>query len=354
MTSSRAPLVTVLLPVYNGEPFLRAAAESILTQTVTDLELLVVDDGSTDRTPAVLAELVRTDGRVRVLSEPHRGLVSALNRGLEEARGRYIARMDADDVSYPTRLEKQIALMERDQRVGVCGTWVDHEGGVIRHPPEDERIRAFFPFDNLLSHPTVVMRRSLLAETGERYPDVPHAEDYALWTRLAGVTRFANVPEPLLRYRDHPGKVGRRHWEAQRAAVKEIRRQQLRLLGVEATEGELALHHAIAEGSWEHDRRFLAAADAWLRRLGRANAESGALPRREFDEVLADRWYQLCGNAAGQSGPSAALVYLRSPLAGDPSIGWLRRLDPLLVGLGHLLAKPDLGRRVLRLARRVG
>jgi glycosyltransferase involved in cell wall biosynthesis len=198
--------ITVLLSTYNDAQFLPEAIESILAQSFGDFELLIIDDGSTDGTADWLARL--HDQRVRVLrNRINRGLTFSLNRGLDAARGRYVARMDADDVAEPERLAVQFAFMEANRDVGIVGssrTLVDERGRFIaeaRATEEDLAIRWKCLLGSPFAHPTVMLRRSVIERHGLRYREVPRAEDYDLWPRLLAHTRGANLPEPLLRYR---------------------------------------------------------------------------------------------------------------------------------------------------------
>jgi glycosyltransferase involved in cell wall biosynthesis len=196
------PRVSVVLPVRDGAAHVAAAVESILGQTLADLELLVVDDGSTDATPAVLAGV--RDARCRVLTVAAAGTAAALNHGIAHARGPLIARMDADDVALPERLARQLAFLERHADVGVLGTgWREQGPGgdvveVAPPPADDAAIRRVLPRRNPMAHPTVVMRRAAGDAVGWYDARLPVVQDYDLWLRLASRTRFANLPEPLL------------------------------------------------------------------------------------------------------------------------------------------------------------
>jgi len=201
------PDVTVLMPVFNGEPHLAAAIDSILAQTYRDFELLVVDDGSRDRS----AEIARSSGdpRVRVLvNERNLGLAASLNRGLESARGALVARQDSDDLSAPDRLARQIAVMTRQPDLALLGTQahaVDEAGRRLKpvdRPIDEISIRWYGLFDNPFVHTSVVFRRAAVWNDEIRgYPLLAYAEDYALWSRVMRRHRVANLPDRLVTFR---------------------------------------------------------------------------------------------------------------------------------------------------------
>lgn len=205
----RIPVVSVVMPCYNAEKYLRQAIESILDQTFHGFELILIDDCSTDRTREIIDHYQRKDGRVRCLiNDVNLGVAKSLNRGLEAVRGKYVARMDADDIAAHDRLSKQLRLMESDSSVVVCGSdvaLIDEEGRNIGrraylHP--DAELKKQLYIKNPFAHPSVMMRKDLLAKHALRYDDrYARAEDYHLWFMLAPHGSFRNIAEPLLRYR---------------------------------------------------------------------------------------------------------------------------------------------------------
>ena len=221
--------VSVVLPVRDGERFVQEAVESIFAQAHADLELIVVDDGSTDRTREVLGGF--GDGRLRVVHQDPLGLVGALRRGITEARAPLIARMDADDVSEPARLERQVRIMQERPRVGMVATWtvvIDELGRELRRevlpPAHDDLVRRLL-LRNPFQHGSVVMRREALEQVGGYRDDYGANEDYDLWRRIARSWELACVPEVLYRYRTHPGAVTRT--DPERIARREELRSEL-------------------------------------------------------------------------------------------------------------------------------
>jgi glycosyltransferase involved in cell wall biosynthesis len=211
--------ISVVLPAYNAERHLSEAIESVLRQTHEDLELILIDDGSADRTRTIMEEFGRIDARVRVVHHSNWGLVRSLNHGIEVARAEWIARMDADDVMEPSRLERQIAFLANHPSLAVAATLVSYigsDGRVLGYsysnltrPGAAERIRSR---DRLIHvpHPTVLMRRDTVLQIGGYRKEFRHCEDLDLWNRLADAGEEILVqPEYLLRYRIHDTSVSR-------------------------------------------------------------------------------------------------------------------------------------------------
>ena len=204
-----ASLVSVVMAVHNGERHLAKALFSVLAQTYSTLEVIVINDGSTDSTPRLLADC--HDPRLVVLkNDRNEGLARSLNRGIERAKGSYIARMDADDVCHLHRIEYQVRYMEQHPEVGLLGTAcriIDGTGNahdVVVHPQSDAAMRWRLLFAPPLAHPTALIRREILLNHNLRYdPAWPVAQDYELWSRLLKFCRGANLTEALLDYRVH-------------------------------------------------------------------------------------------------------------------------------------------------------
>ena len=205
------------MPVYNGERFLRDSVESILGQTFTDFEFLILDDGSTDSTWEILQRYAEKDTRIVLIrNERNIGLTKSLNKGLNLARGEYLARQDADDISLPQRLELQVKFLAAHPEVSLVGTGmkiIDENGNILRlqQPPADhESITAELLLKNhAIGHSTVIARLSALKEFGGYDERFPFAQDYDLWWRLSRKKKIANLPEILVRWRDAPGNISR-------------------------------------------------------------------------------------------------------------------------------------------------
>jgi len=212
----RPPRVSVLMSVYNGQKYLRDAIESILNQTFRDFEFIIIDDGSTDGSWGILLEYAEPDDRIILLRNKNNvGLPKSLNIGLRIARGEYIARMDADDISLPERLATQVEVLDRSPNVGVVGSYVQllgpdgKLGAVRRFATTHALILWALCFSTPLCHPATMARRSILLKVGGYDEDFRQSQDRDLWQRVSDIAALANVPEVLLLHRKHPDSISR-------------------------------------------------------------------------------------------------------------------------------------------------
>lgn len=203
------PVVTVLMSVFNGETYLHDAILSILNQTFTNFEFIIIDDASTDNSFNIIRSF--QDQRIRLVqNEKNSGLTKSLNKGLRLAKGKYVARMDADDVSLSDRLEKQVQFMERNPEVGICGTWfkVTAKDKIVQHPTTHQEILTALFKDNAIGHPTSMLRKEVITRYNLFYNEnFLASQDFELWIRAASATKLANIPEVLVLYRLHDKQV---------------------------------------------------------------------------------------------------------------------------------------------------
>jgi glycosyltransferase involved in cell wall biosynthesis len=296
-----SPRVTVLMPMRNAGPFVAEAIASILAQSAHDFTFVIVDDGSDDDGLAIAARMA--DRRTEILHDGRQlGLVARLNWGLDHARTRYVARMDADDVAAPKRLACQLAFMAANPEVGICGSWyaLAKPGAppvAVRLPLGHESLRALTLFASPFAHPTVMFDLGRLDAAGLRYSDAAtHAEDYDLWERACSKTRLANVPAYLLRYRLHPDQVSAQHRKRQRDVSDAVRRRALGRLGFDPASADATLHCDYAASRKMHRLDRMEAARAWLARLERRARQRGdravaaecAARERKLDKRIAE------------------------------------------------------------------
>jgi len=273
--SSQPRELSVIMCVYNGEAFLKEAVDSVLAQTYASFEFIVINDGSTDHTAAILASIA--DPRMVVITNAtNLGLIRSLNIGLGAATGTFIARMDADDICRPERFEKQLAFLEQHPEVGLCGTWLQIIGDDSRYtfPLTHEEIKLALLDYNPIAHPSVMFRSKVFKEAGLTYdPGFPGAEDYELWTRAIFLTKFANIPETLLSYRRHGQQVTQSKQQTMESSSGKIKLGLPLALGIHPDERESTVHLFLFNGQFKELKglNILEEADAWLHKLVSAN-----------------------------------------------------------------------------------
>lgn len=229
------PLVSIIMPVYNTELYVKEAIDSILKQTYTNFEFLIFNDGSTDNSKEIISSI--KDPRIKFFdSRENQGYLTHLNNGLQSAQGKYIARMDSDDISMPTRLEKQVSFLERHSYVDIIGSniWLFSNSkkkiAIWTYPKEDGEFKARLMSNTCFAHPSILFRRKLVDSSvyyydQEFYP----AEDYELWTRLKlQQVKFYSLDEPLLKYRISETQIG--NSPVQRIKADQIRRKYIETL----------------------------------------------------------------------------------------------------------------------------
>jgi glycosyltransferase involved in cell wall biosynthesis len=293
--------VSIILPVFNGAQYLEDCLESLWLQSFNDFECIVIDDGSTDDTSIILAS--QSDKRLRVLKQNVQGgICKALNLGIEFAHGKYLARMDADDICHPQRLQKQVEFLDKHQQVGFCGTWVRRFGEgqipkVFSRPAGFQRIRAFSLFDNPFVHSTIMLRKDLFRKYNVRYrDDFAGAEDYELWTRLMENTVCENLSDVLLDYRVHSQSVTQNKTEIMDNLTCKILYNELCKLGLKPSVHEVLLHRLWSTGRFDNNIKSeqIERVESWLKRLLFANQTSQTYDQSAFLWAVRETWFALC------------------------------------------------------------
>ncbi len=229
------PKVTILMSVYNGEKFLKETLESILSQTFSNFEFIIIDDASTDKTASILKEYTKKDNRIRIIkNKKNIGLTRSLNKGIKSSQGKYIARIDAGDIALPVRIEKQIKFMKDNKEIGLLGTnyfEVNKKGKIIREislPTNNKNIKKELIKKNPFAHPTVLIRKLVLNKTGLYDEKLKLSQDYELWFRISQVSNLANLPEPLTKVRKTKKSLSFQKRKEQAKTGIEIRKKILR------------------------------------------------------------------------------------------------------------------------------
>ncbi|WP_305041053.1 glycosyltransferase family 2 protein [Geoalkalibacter sp.] len=314
----RRPAVSILLAVRNEQRYLPAALASLQAQTLSDWELIAVNDGSRDRTNAILRKAAQNDPRIRIFDRPGRGLVAALNFGLRYCRAPLIARMDGDDLCHPRRLEMQARFLRLNPRIGLVAAAVRHfpawritdglrayqdwQNALLR--PEEIRRDLFV--ESPFAHPSVMLRREVLRQAGG-YEERPWAEDYDLWLRLARAgVGFARLPRILLDWRDRPQRLTRTAPTCTAAAFRACKIHHLQQ-DVLREVREVSLWGAGLEGK------------AWRKELSAAG-------------IAVTRWLDIDPRKIGQRIHGAPVVSIEDLQPGGP---------PVLVTVGARGARPQ-------------
>ena len=308
-----APLVSVIMPVYNGERYLAEAIESILTQTLSDLELIVVDDCSMDGSAAIARDYAGRDERVRMIQhDRNRGSASARNSGVAASRGQFIAAMDSDDISLPQRLEKQVAFLQSHPDVGVVAAALQVASADLsdRHfhpyPQQHAFIVLYWILGGRMTMPGAVYmaRRAVLLSVGGYEESRQFADDRELYSRLLLKTRFANLPEALYLYRSHEKQSSASAWRREQRENEDtaLRQRWLERVAGLASRATLVRFERLQRGQkfgWR---------DLWLlrrdiKRLLAGMVEAQVLDRRDLEIAEAEmrkrlakatpRWWQM-------------------------------------------------------------
>ncbi|MBA4241553.1 MAG: hypothetical protein C0448_12570 [Sphingobacteriaceae bacterium] len=296
------PLISVLMPVYNGQQYLAEAIESILNQTYKHFELLLLDDGSSDNSEQIIKGF--KDARiVYVKNETNKGLIFTLNRGIGLTKGTYIARMDADDVSVASRFEKQILEFEKDEKLVVCGSFIKTFGNgaeeYISHiPVTNAQIMSSIFFACPFAHPSVMIKKESLLQLNEFYrEDYKHSEDYDLWSRLVFVGNSKNIPEFLLNYRVHDKQVSTVFEDHKYQSVSKIQTNLLSQFNIIPTAIESNFLLNLFKGISKQDKHYLYSGLAFLDKLHRHFATKYPNYIEEHSQVVVSRWVKICGNS---------------------------------------------------------
>jgi len=250
------PLVSVLMPTFNADYFIEESVRSITNQTYHNLQIIIIDDGSTDKTSNIINQF--KDNRIRFIKhEKNQGLIFTLNEGIKLCTGKYIARMDADDISELNRIECQVDFMEDHPDVGILGTAVQNIGtfnNIVRYPQTDDEIRWKILYTCCFSHPSVMLRTFVIRKFNLEYnPVYDHAEDYELWPRLLQYCKGYNLETPLLRYRIHPKNVSKLYEQTQLQNSLLVIQQQFHRMGLYITFDEVKLFREFANSNFSFD-----------------------------------------------------------------------------------------------------
>ncbi len=271
------PKISVVMPVYNGEKYLRETMDSILNQTFTDFEFIIINDASKDNTEEIIKSY-EDDRIVYLINEQNLGVAGTLNCGIENAKGEYIARIDADDIAVPERFQKQVAFMDAHPDVGLCGSCVRifDESGTERdfvYSEIDEVLRVDMLFNCPFAHPSIMLRKSILDKNNLTYNvKYEKAEDYRMWYDMMKVSKGHNLQTPLLRYRHHQGQVTKVNAKEQKIVVTEMRKVMYGTLNL-GTDAYIDVFTQICDGVREFSEDEYAKIRVWMKKALSADNE---------------------------------------------------------------------------------
>jgi glycosyltransferase involved in cell wall biosynthesis len=278
------PLVSVVMSVYNAQDYLNEAIESILNQSYENLEFIIINDGSTDSSLNIICSYMLNDSRISLIDRENKGLPFSLNEGVNTARGKYIARMDADDISLHTRIEEQVSFLESHNNIGICGSWVEVFGGrtgIIKHPISHDEMKIKMLFNVCFAHPTVMIRKNIFEKKNIKYNvTYSNSQDYMLWSEIQSITCMANIPKILLRYRISESSIGgltdKNKSNARYNLLKPIYSKFLNELNVVNSQHENELHFILSEKTRIQEQKLnLKRVDEYLNKILRSNVIKG-------------------------------------------------------------------------------
>jgi len=299
----KSPAITVLMPVYNGEKYLHESIASILTQTFTDFEFLIINDGSIDKSEEII--LSYSDPRIiYVKNVENIKLISTLNNGIAISKGKYIARMDADDISLPDRLQEQFIFMETHSEVALCGSWFEEfkDGErtkkIVKYASLHNEIMMKMLYQCHFCHPTIIVRKSMIVTFNTKFDsDFIHAEDYDFFVRVGETFKLANIQKVLLRYRFHEKSVSVQYRDTQIKNSTVIKKRLFKKIGFNIDDKELELYTAIAQHDYKLEKEFINKAQALLEKMVLANRISNYFNIDFFQKYIAKFWFNITFNS---------------------------------------------------------
>lgn len=293
------PKVSVVMSVYNGTIYLQESLESILNQTFTDFEFIIIDDKSTDNTWEILTEYNRRDSRIKLFKNAENmGLTKSLNKGLKQALGDYIARQDADDVSLPDRFKLQTRFLDQHLEVGALGTTaevIDEQSKVLEQsgvPLEHESIQAYLLVNNCLHHSSMMVRRSLVEALGGYKEELRYAQDYDLWWRFSQSARLENLPDTLVQVRRSGENLTKTRRQEQLMSALDISLKAVR----ESLEGQALDEDAYQRFWWAY--LWLLDKDAYQQFWWAYQGKNAQLQKRDI-QSLRPFWQLLVNHPSG-------------------------------------------------------
>lgn len=293
------PSLSIIMPVYNASQFVSEAIQSALNQTYKDLELIIINDGSSDNSKSIIKSF--TDSRIKYFeNKKNSGIVFSRNRGLKLANGEYIGMLDADDIAFPEKFEEQIAFLQKNTSFGMVGSWarfIDKEGkpisGSWKLTASPERIPSIMFFKNYFLQSAVLYRSSCIRNyTFKRGFDI--LEDYLIWLEIIKDYKCWNLQKYLVSYRIHGGGVTKKHSGEKLEKEKKVFRILFQELKLDPTSQELEMHLLIRNDQKISDIKTLKSIEKWLLKILEKNRSLGVYNQKQLEKVVLNRWLKAC------------------------------------------------------------
>jgi len=300
VTNLNNPLCSVIMSVYNGSAFLKDSILSILNQTFIDFEFIIINDASTDNSEEIINSF--NDSRIVYLkNDENLGLAASLNKAIKISKGKYIARMDDDDIALNNRLQKQVDFLTRNPEFGIVGAYAElfsDKTGIRKHASISDELKVRTLFSCQFCHPTVMFQKKNVDGQNIRYnEDFRTAQDYELWSRLVNVTDFYTIPEVLLMYRVHNNQISTSKREIQFNATKKIHSEMLNRMGVNPTANESALHLELASFNFTFNQNKVIEIGNYLKKLIQSNEHTLYFPKVYFSRFISEYYYNILQNS---------------------------------------------------------
>lgn len=299
-------LVSVLIPCFNAEKYAEEAIRSIMNQTYQNLEIILIDDCSTDGTLQILNKLSGEDERIKIhQNSENLRLIKTLNEGIALCLGQYIARMDSDDISFPTRIEEQVEFLNNNPDHGIVSTMfytfkdIAGKKNLYINPTTNEELRAFLLFKSGICHPAVMIRKSLFTQDGLRFEEeYLHVEDYALWSKALYHTKLANLNKVLLYYRVHDSQISTIHEERQLRNKRKVFQIHCDKLDLPDDEHSLDVYASVADAvPLVKNISFLKECEGLMEKLIAKTNSIDFCDKEYLNRMLSLHWLRLCANS---------------------------------------------------------
>lgn len=318
----KSPLCSVVMAVYNGEETLKEAIDSILNQTLKEFEFIIINDASNDKTESIIQSY--NDTRIiYIKNDENKFLGPSLNEGIKIAKGKYIVRMDADDICYPNRLELQYEFMQENSSIGIAGSWADIFGlssGELIYETNDFEIKKKLLYECHILHPSIIIRKSLIDNNQLLYdPVLQHSEDYDLFVRAFKHTKFANINRKLIKYRNTVTSETRETDSFRNKFYNQTKKDLFEMLGIKITEDELILYKNINHQRYDYSTNIVGETYNLLTKMVNGNNITLLFETKAFQDYLAQLFENVCRNSTN-SALSTFRTYQKSKLRANSII----------------------------------